>query len=279
MDPEAHLCHYTGAETAFAHILPSGKLRMNAYRKMRDPFENKEPKLRAGTGWGEDERDEFVGRFFEVEQEVGKARDRYCLLSLTRGERDPDRPSEVRFCCPWARPRMWEQYAEAHAGVCLVFDRPRLIAAVEEALRDKGQLWHQAVNYTRAGFAGSHAAVMSLDPQGQTIAEYVRDHVLRNHEEFFFLKTSDWSSEFEYRFVSRRNDDDHLLLKALPPIHYVPYSDALRFVILGERFPDWLLPSAELAAARRGAEIRRMDWERGPYPKRIQAQVAEPPPA
>jgi len=36
------LYHYTRAENALDHILPSGALRLNAYRHMRDPLENKE---------------------------------------------------------------------------------------------------------------------------------------------------------------------------------------------------------------------------------------------
>lgn len=39
MDP---LCHYTRAETALEHIIPSGNLHMRPYARMRDPLENHE---------------------------------------------------------------------------------------------------------------------------------------------------------------------------------------------------------------------------------------------
>ena len=39
MDP---LCHYTRAEAALEHIIPSGNLRMSPYARMRDPLENHE---------------------------------------------------------------------------------------------------------------------------------------------------------------------------------------------------------------------------------------------
>ena len=32
------------------------------------------------------------------------------------------------FDCSWARPRMWEQYGDNHAGACLLFDRGRFEA-------------------------------------------------------------------------------------------------------------------------------------------------------
>jgi hypothetical protein len=265
VDPTMHLCHYTTAEAAFTHILPKGTLRMSAYRNMRDPFENKRPRLRSGTAYGSDDRDEFIHRFDEMEQEVGKARDAYCLLSLTRGDDSLVGTADARFGCPWARARMWEQYADTHAGVCLIFDRQRLVDAMVEALGERGSMWHQPVKYTPSGFIGSHAAIMSLDTRGETTAEYVRDHVARHHDEFFFLKTDDWATEFEYRFVWRRPDDD-LLLRAIPPSRLVRYGDALRYVVLGERFPDWQVQSAAAVTGDSGAELRVMSWDRGPYP-------------
>jgi hypothetical protein len=36
------LCHYTTADAAFGHIVPSGELRMSPYARMRDPLENRE---------------------------------------------------------------------------------------------------------------------------------------------------------------------------------------------------------------------------------------------
>jgi hypothetical protein len=36
------LCHYTRAEAALEHIIPSGNLRMSPYARMRDPLENHE---------------------------------------------------------------------------------------------------------------------------------------------------------------------------------------------------------------------------------------------
>ena len=39
MDP---LCHYTRAEAALEHIIPSGNLHMRPYARMRDPLENHE---------------------------------------------------------------------------------------------------------------------------------------------------------------------------------------------------------------------------------------------
>jgi hypothetical protein len=119
-DPGALMCHYTRAETAFARILPTRQLLMNPYSKMRDPFENKSPVFRWVSSRGEDERDAELRVLAAVLDGISRSRDAYCLLSLTEGDHRPGDSFERPFRCPWARARMWEQYAENHAGACLV---------------------------------------------------------------------------------------------------------------------------------------------------------------
>ena len=144
--PTEALCHYTRADTAFSHIIPSGKLKMNPYGKMRDPFENKHPYLRSLSGWTPpsadpaetDENDALGAMFWEVQGHIARSRDAWVLLSLTRyDDRDllDDRWGTSRlYRAPWSRPRLWEQYAENHAGVCLVFDRDVMVETVEADL-------------------------------------------------------------------------------------------------------------------------------------------------
>src|SRR4051812_37222302 len=83
-DSASLLCHYTRAGTAFGHIVPSGKLLMSPYSKMRDPFENKRPSFSAGAYW-EDGSREIENLFFKAQGEVRHARDKHLLLSFTQG--------------------------------------------------------------------------------------------------------------------------------------------------------------------------------------------------
>jgi len=52
---------------------------------------------------------------------------------------------------PWARPRMWEQYAENHTGACLVLQRDRFVQEVEQLLTRVGRLRRAEVRYTLGG--------------------------------------------------------------------------------------------------------------------------------
>jgi hypothetical protein len=126
---------------------------------------------------------------------------------------------------------MWEQYAENHRGVCLVFDHERLSSEIEAGLAEAGvdENYKGSVEYTPRGIAGAvlnfHLNDFKLDFD-QALAEHLR----RLYRELFLLKTRDWESEHEYRFVARRADEDYLS---------VPFGDSLRLVIVGRRFPDW----------------------------------------
>jgi Protein of unknown function (DUF2971) len=262
-DPATLLCHYTRAGTAFEHILPSGMLLMNRYSKMRDPFESQQPMFHAATAWGGD-GDAQMRLFWKLQAQVATSRDDWRLLSLTRGDDRPGNPSDVWFRCPWARARIWEQYADNHAGVCLVFDREAMVETLRRNLGSKGQYQEGVVQYTVGGFGMSDAASIALGQFNEDMLEDdVAIHVVRYSREFFFLKTDDWASEWEYRFVFREATGEPGEPEQPAEAHTVSFGDALRYVVVGERFPKWQLLAAERVAEQARAELRQMTWELG----------------
>jgi hypothetical protein len=265
------MCHYTRADIAFEHIVPDGQLRMNPYSLMRDPFENKRPLFLSVSGFGED-REQHERMYWALQEEVSQSRDRFCLLALTEGvpETGRPRPADV-FHCPWARARMWEHYSENHAGACLVFNREQLLTTLRENLAKKGSFWEGPVEYTTAGFGEAAGARILFDQfNDDSLSEDVRRHVMEHYRDFFFLKTADWATEYEYRFVLEPTEEEPL---PEPPIHHVNYGQALSWVVVGEKFPDWQLPAAREVAKRAGAELRRMSWEVNfPWPGKAKAR-------
>lgn len=261
LDPGSLLCHYTRAETAFAHILPSGKLRMNPYLAMRDPFENRYPHFWVPKGvHAEDGHALYV----RVTNELGHRRGGFRLLSFTRGDMRPGEADDLPFRCPWGRPRMWEQYADNHSGVCLVFERERLLAAIRQELG--GDCWEGDVDYTLRGFSSSKGAELDLDWFRELGVRQAADqHVVQHYRDLFFLKTEDWAAEYEYRVVDKTEPGFD---QWPPPTREVSYGDSLRYVLLNvERFPHWQLPGAVRAISDAGAKYRTIDWNAGrPYP-------------
>lgn len=262
-DPLMHLCHYTRADTAFGHIIPGGSLKLNAYKNMRDPMESKRPEPRQMT-WksrGSEESAEHLHVLQMARDRFRAVRNPMLLVSLTRGDQTLIAREERTFGCAWARPRMWEQYAENHAGVCLVFDRAQLLDELRASLGRLGSYWEGPVHYTPQGFGGSRGAILERGSfHEQTVDHDVLQHVEKHFADFFLLKTTDWATEFEYRFVLHRPDET--LGQLVDPV-LASYGAALRSVIVGESFPPWQLPGAHRLTEEFGVELRVMQWALG----------------
>jgi Protein of unknown function (DUF2971) len=243
--------HYTTSAVAFEHIIPSGKLRMSPYRAMRDPIENKF--LVPMTGWVGDPSPHPEADWAAAAKLAEQVRERVRLLSLTRDvvQYEAEAP---RFGCCWARPRTWEQYAEAHRGVCLVFER----AALEHALlTDLGEkVAFGEVDYTVGGIALTEAdalidpRIFDADAREQAVLDYIEDH----RRELLFLKTDDWRSEHEFRAVLFDVSEDYA---------FADYGEALRAIVIGESFPDAQVAGAQALADQHGTELRKAHWFQG----------------
>src|SRR5919108_6264993 len=109
--PGPWVAHYSTAQAVFGHILPSKQLRLSPYRAMRDPMENKD--LLFGARRWEEPEEEAVGTLLDFADAINRVRDRMRVLSFTRDAMEYDGDSRIYGCC-WSRPRMWEQYADAH---------------------------------------------------------------------------------------------------------------------------------------------------------------------
>lgn len=250
LEPGENFFHYTTREAAFAHILPNCRLRLSRYRDMRDPLEYKKWLL---TGSFLDVETEKAGSLLEkFTDELDTKRAEARLLSLSIDA--PTGSTNEPFYRGWSRGRMWEQYAENHSGACLVFDRSALAEAMVEAFGEPqaGSVYSQEVRYEEPPAPGLQVDLDRL-AQGDGPAP-VDEFVARHHRELFFTKTGDWQAEYEYRFV------------ALPKeglASSVDFGNALRAVILGERFPEWQISAAQQACAPHGAFLARMWWQQG----------------
>ena len=250
--------HYTTREAAFEHILPSGKLRFSTYERMRDPMENKEWYWSAAFFVNENEPPETRERaYFTFHHLADAIRRQAHLLALTV-DADGYGGGDEAFGVGWSRARMWEHYAEKHAGVCLVFDRERLTKNIEDDLFAQLNIrpYHHPVEYTPDGHRGALILDLGSVPvpvEPDFVQSYIEDH----HYDLFFQKTWDWQSEHEYRFVTTAPPDQPL---------YASYGDALVDIVAGEKFPDWERAGALEAGRRLELEPHIMNWEmRSPF--------------
>lgn len=253
-EPGPWLGHYTTAAAAFVHIIPTGQLRMSPYRLMRDPAENKDflPAAPAPRNQGKP-----VQEWLAAGQVLKEARDQVRLMSLTCDVPDYEPNARVFGCC-WARARLWEQYADVHRGVCLVFNRTLLEQALRDALGEDRVSFGE-VDYTPMGVAESAATYISdvrlMDPA--TRQQALSDYLTNRRQELFFLKSDDWATEYEFRAVLARSDDEYA---------FADYGQALVAVVVGERFPKWQVAGAQEICDRAGVLLARARWNNGrPY--------------
>ncbi len=253
--------HYTTREAAFQHILPTGKLRLSTYEQMRDPMENKD--LHWPVGWWTSGEVENVKQsaYQDFARAADEIRRQAHLLALTVDALDYG-PGAWAFAAGWSRARMWEHYAEQHAGVCLVFDRKALTSNLAADLESQlgSRPFSDAVEYTETG--SDQAPFLDLTSVPEDIAgTFAPEFIEQNYRLLFFEKTLDWETEHEWRFVTIAPTEDTL---------YADYGDALVGIVLGERFPDWQRPAALEAGKLAGVEPHILNWDqREPMPVRL----------
>jgi hypothetical protein len=261
--------HYTTRCAAFGGILPSGELRFSQYSRMRDPLENQRPRPIGHYAIGS--AGDLTGlvaaneRFAEFDAAVARAWETTRLLALTEdAEKGYDGDAE-RFGRGWARARMWEQCAEQHRGVCLLFDRTKLRETILRSLagQNLADACDKAVRYTPAGPRLPEVDMSALEHGDD---DRVRDYIAANRETLFFIKTLDWEAEHEHRFVVTAPSDAHVSVR---------YDTSLVGVVLGERFPEWQLPSAIAACDAAHVNVAQMIWtSRPPQPRLLATTTA-----
>jgi hypothetical protein len=255
--PEGLVAHYTSAEVAFEHVLPEGgRLRLSRYADMNDPAEAQD--LRMGFGWYGNRSDEEVNathdQILRTVEEIRGARRLFCLTTDVPGARDT-------FGCCWARPRMWDRYGDGHRGVCLVFDPGKLRNALEAQMPSKPgphepTLHMGRVDYTPGGIAESvPVRHIGGDEVFGNTREAVARHIDTHYHDFYFLKSDDWASEYEYRVLLTSATGEQYA--------YVDYRNSLAAVFVGYKFPAFQLAGAKQLCDRRGVQLRRMWWEAG----------------
>jgi hypothetical protein len=174
---------------------------------VNDPLENKRwrpPGQYALRGAADGETLKAATRGFV---DFGRGLDRVWesakLLALTVDAEAGYEGAAGPFGRGWSRARMWDQYAEQHKGVCLLFNRAKLQRNILESLSSQKltESYYKPVCYTEGGPWEKRLQV-DLAPltEGVTPA-LVGDYIKKHSEELFFVKTMDWKSEHEYRFV------------------------------------------------------------------------------
>jgi hypothetical protein len=143
--PSDFLYHYTRGDT-LRLILDGATLRLGPYAQTNDPAENQRWFFSmSGAVTPEREDDSAYWRDTEAADRLTRRRAKLSCLTMDRPH-DPDNGYGY-FHRGWARARMWAQYAGAHSGACLVFDKAELGRAISGCKPPGAQLYQGMVEY------------------------------------------------------------------------------------------------------------------------------------
>lgn len=250
-----------GSTNKVLGMLQSRTLRLNPYSGMNDPRERKKwlPTITLGPGG--------IG---PASLSTADAAEMECDRLLRRGgrlacfteDRDPadGAGSGSYFHRGWARARMWDQYADSHAGAVLVFDQVELVEGVDNGRPGgNGDLF-------AAGEVQYVDGELEIDLNMEDVASLGLEAALEQVQvarhaasSLYFTKNLDWASEREYRIVVVRwNVPDD---QRDEPI-VIDFKDSLKAVILGEEF-KLTKATRYLMQEHPQAELLRCEWVRG----------------
>jgi hypothetical protein len=252
---DEYLYHYTCADTAIRYVLGNGTLLMSPFAGTNDPRE-KQP-WTMGFSMAEPDRvpNDLVDQALA---EVGqRLRQDVLLACLVQDDPRPDVPEAgVELGRGWGHSRMWEQYADKHKGVCVIFDRPALIQAAQDVAPG---LEARPVVYSDAPPRYTSTS-MSLDAiVDQGMDAVVERHVQENIEPLFFTKNRDWEAEHEFRLLSRGAESDEL---------FIDVTSSIVGLVAGPETGEQQTAALREGLGRmpRAAELTRLRWQNGiPY--------------
>lgn len=257
-DPNWYLYHYTSTDTAKL-ILTSGRLLLSSVSRTNDPRERRRLEFGLAVYSGQpppanQELDEIPAWFAS---EIGRCA-RIACFTTDAQTLSGNYMADI-YLRGFSRSRMWAQYARGHAGVCLMFERHRLLDAATA---------HLSVDLTFAGTV-RYADHNPHDRSGR--AEYWIDfadlktlgrdacferHLKRHHRALFFEKLRDWRDESEFRILSVSRSQSDL---------YLPIEGCIAGVMHGDATP--VEESRQLMSLTKGKAIEHngLTWRNG-YP-------------
>ncbi|MCP4648624.1 MAG: DUF2971 domain-containing protein [PVC group bacterium] len=259
--PESdYLFHYTKTSTAVEHILYEKKLRFTPLSKMHDPLEFLDAYHSAYSMEGVDRNklEKLYTRDLDINEIVRRKFRVACFCKDM--ELYECHNSGINFNRGWARSRMWSQYAEGHAGICIVFSKKSLLKNITQEVKRKVSehktvILNESVKYDNTLMERAEALHISLDGNGlnKSPLEWIKEH----SKEYLFKKLVDYKDEQEYRFAIYH---ESFLSNTYTDICF---GDSILAIILGVKFPPAYKVNIEDCIKRIGCECAEMYWHGG----------------
>lgn len=227
-DPAKYLYHYTNIEKAIK-IIHSQELRFSSITNTNDTSEAKLKILFTDSSNNEislmDDRVKRVDEYFKKYHDVVRLLCFSMDTSLSKKEKTAaavlhkNHAKDKYFDVSgrgFALPRMWAQYADNNAGVCLIINK----ACLEDQLRNRIEFF-KCSKVVYKGFFDVYkideAKLNELSKKIEMVANggltlvnlMQKDKVFLQYN--FFEKLNDWQNEHEYRYLALTDKPENMI--------------------------------------------------------------------
>lgn len=231
------LYHYTSEITFLEHILPLFELRFGTVKNFNDPYEKiqREINFKALKLKHFIEDGNVSKNLSEIKMKFNDYyRNKVFIASFSMNNQlDSIRKIQVsdnEYQFGYGKLRMWSQYANNHRGVCIVFNKEKLINIINSKVNgSEAVVYCKRVEYKNQAF-NYDSMVIDYTEYLENSDEYLTKHISQNMLKLLFNKTEDWENENEFRIAifSPQNTTEHL---------YFDIKDAIESIYLGLDFP------------------------------------------
>ncbi|PKL39569.1 MAG: hypothetical protein CVV44_04930 [Spirochaetae bacterium HGW-Spirochaetae-1] len=260
------LYHYTSEKIGILYILQPGELRFGQLSNTNDPREALPhiPDLQRNYPFG---KCILKGYGYVDEKILPLAEERIDYKILT------NKFNVVCFCQDknvinsifdygYAKPRMWAQYAESHAGCCIVFDKTQIDLKFNELrynIKYSGNLEYNLDE------ENSNHGITFNDFSKEICANALDDYETKCLKEIFFKKSIDWQEENEYRYLIVNNKNEYENV-------YLDVSDCILGIIISYNFNNDYISKLHEYCMKKDLFFYQINWING-IPRMIDVNV------
>jgi hypothetical protein len=241
--------HYTNYNIAIENILHENTLLFNKVNKTNDPleFENFIHSAEWSGNIDRDERTNLLKKGKEINYII-KNNFKICCFSIDNT--NTEFPSNIPFINKgYCRARMWSQYGGGHKGVCLIFNREKILKIINNKFSDfkEGE-----ISYKMDLFDLIDVTSIEYDTEKDVTP---LDRAKKYLPEYLFQKLDDYKSEQEYRIAVYSEDESDNL--------FIDFEDSLEGIVLGVRFPETYKINIKHFREIKGIPVFQMNWYNG----------------
>lgn len=156
--------------------------------------------------------------------------------------------------CGWARTGMWAHYRDRHKGICLIFNRQKLINAAKK--NNEVKCVDKKIEYSNNFNDFKEAFSVDLNTNNSN-EDFTNFYMTKDKQDFLFKKCIDFVSEQEYRFLFISDS-----FNENQPYKF-NFENALEGMIFSDCFDENNFDGLKSLSTKFNIPVFRLQWEYG----------------